>query len=83
MHAQFSLRSDRWYLIDQGATNGTFVGGVRIQKDRPTELLNGMSIGFGPAQFTFYDAEQFYEHLDGLNEVLVGVNRLGDWENKR
>jgi hypothetical protein len=44
-HAELARVADRWFLRDLGSTNGTTVGGTRI--DRSTEVGGGALIGVG------------------------------------
>jgi hypothetical protein len=44
-HAELARVADRWFLRDLGSTNGTTVGGMRI--DRSTEVGGGALIGVG------------------------------------
>src|SRR5262249_39272447 len=36
-------RGDRWSLVDEGGTNGTFVDGVRVEPGRPLEITGGLT----------------------------------------
>lgn len=44
-HARVFLRGDTWMIEDQGSTNGTSVGGVRIAEATPIPLNTPISIG--------------------------------------
>ena len=45
-HARIFLEGGRLYVEDLGSTNGTFLGGQRLQ-DRPMPLSNGDALAFG------------------------------------
>ncbi len=47
-HAEVSRRSERFFIKDLGSQNGTYVNGVRIEKE--TELFAGDEIVVGTAQ---------------------------------
>jgi pSer/pThr/pTyr-binding forkhead associated (FHA) protein len=44
-HASFHWRTNGWYLLDHGSTNGTFLNGSRL--DAPTRLADGDEIRLG------------------------------------
>ena len=60
-HAYFVYNEkDRCYtLTDAGATNGTFVDGVRLKANQAANLRDGSRVMFGPHEFTFYLPEGF------------------------
>lgn len=60
-HAYFMYNDkDRCFtLTDAGATNGTFVDGVRLKANQAATLRDGAKLMFGPHEFTFYLPEGF------------------------
>lgn len=50
-HAALTLEHDRWWLRDQGSTNGTFVNGVRVIG--VTGIQPGDIVQFGRIKFRF------------------------------
>ena len=51
-HAKLQRRDDGWYVVDMGSTNGTYVGGTRIDGERrldgsPDVRFGGMKLRFG------------------------------------
>lgn len=50
-HAKLQRRENGWYVVDMGSTNGTYVGGKRIDGEAP---LNGApDLRFGGVKFIF------------------------------
>jgi pSer/pThr/pTyr-binding forkhead associated (FHA) protein len=50
-HAKLQRREDGWYVVDMGSTNGTYVGGRRIQGE--TALVGAPDVRFGGVKFIF------------------------------
>jgi VWFA-related protein len=46
-HAVFTVEQGKFFLTDQGSSNGTFVDGVRLSPQSPTPLYNGATVVFG------------------------------------
>jgi len=64
LQAQFVKRPSGDYdLLDAGSTNGTFVDGVRLDKNKPFLLRDSMRLRFGKLETRFRTAEGFYEEL--------------------
>ncbi len=49
-HCRITLEEDGYYIVDEGSTNGTFVGGVRITREK---LKNGDIIQIGESKMRF------------------------------
>ncbi len=49
-HAKLQKRADGWWIVDQGSTNGTYVGGRRIQEQR---LEGAPDLRFGGIKMAF------------------------------
>lgn len=49
-HCRIVLEEDGYYIVDEGSTNGTFVGGVRITR---AKLQNGDIIQIGESKMRF------------------------------
>ncbi len=47
-HARIELRDDRWYVVDQGSANGTFLDSVRATD---TPVRSGQELRFGAVSF--------------------------------
>jgi pSer/pThr/pTyr-binding forkhead associated (FHA) protein len=45
VHARFQRRDDRWYLVDVGSRNGTYVGGQRLSDERRIEGAQNVRFG--------------------------------------
>lgn len=50
-HAKLQRREDGWYVVDMGSTNGTYVGGKRIEGEAP--LIGAPDLRFGGVKFIF------------------------------
>jgi len=50
-HAKLQRREDGWYVVDIGSTNGTYVGGRRIDGEAP--LIGAPDVRFGGVKFIF------------------------------
>lgn len=50
-HAKLQRRDDGWYVVDMGSTNGTYVGGRRIEGEAP--LIGAPDLRFGGVKFIF------------------------------
>ena len=50
-HAKLQRREDGWYVVDMGSTNGTYVGGRRIEGEAP--LVGAPDVRFGGVKFIF------------------------------
>lgn len=53
-HAKIQRRADGWWVVDQGSTNGTYVGGRRVQGEQKLEgspdlRFGGIKMNFRPA----------------------------------
>ena len=52
-HAKILRRADGFYILEERATNGTFVNGQRISAERPLEIRSGDDIMFGAVRMRF------------------------------
>lgn len=52
-HAKILRRSDGFYILEERATNGTFVNGQRISAERPLLIRSGDDIMFGAVRMRF------------------------------
>jgi hypothetical protein len=50
-------------LYDSGSTNGTFVGGKRLESKGHKVVQSGQNVGFGRYTFLFLTATEFYRYL--------------------
>ncbi len=55
-HAKLQRREDGWYVVDMGSTNGTYVGGRRIEGEAP--LVGAPDVRFGGVKFIFRVPEE-------------------------
>ncbi len=52
-HAKILRRADGFYILEERATNGTFVNGQRISAERPLLIRSGDDIMFGAVRMRF------------------------------
>ncbi|MBL8959494.1 MAG: FHA domain-containing protein [Gemmatimonadetes bacterium] len=69
-HAKLQLREDGWYLSDLGSTNGTYVGGERLQGDM--KIVAGSDLRFGGVKVVFRPSGPT-ARPSGETRVIVGV----------
>jgi hypothetical protein len=75
-HARFTLEVEapdpdeddddgkRFYVTDDGSSNGTFVDGVQITAGKPALITNMASVRFGPqVKFQFFTSRGFFDFL--------------------
>ncbi|MGH7440646.1 MAG: FHA domain-containing protein, partial [Polyangiaceae bacterium] len=78
-HAHFEDRSESWWCVDDGSTNGSYVNDEQIMRE--ARLGNGDRIKIGPTIFKFLSGQdveaQYHEEIyrmtiiDGLTQVHV------------
>lgn len=52
-HADILKEQEKYYIVDLGSTNGTFLDGKRIQPGVKEELVDGSHLKFADEEFTF------------------------------
>ena len=50
-HATMVPRHGQWFLSDLGSARGTYLNGVRLEREVPTPVAGGDLVVFGPAAF--------------------------------
>lgn len=65
LQAQFVLKPDGVDLVDVGSTNGTFVDGVRLERNKPAPMRDGHALQFGTLQARYRTPEGLWEELAG------------------
>jgi pSer/pThr/pTyr-binding forkhead associated (FHA) protein len=70
LHAKVQLRDDGWYVVDMGSTNGTYVGGERVNGE--AQLLGNVDVRFGGIKFLFRDLGGGHDAPHGTR-VIVGL----------
>ncbi|MDC0721042.1 GGDEF domain-containing protein [Nannocystis bainbridge] len=71
-HARFERRTDGWWVVDNGSTNGTY---VNAQQRQEAPLHDGDRIRIGDTALTVVDAPPNVEPADPLTQ-LDGLTRL-------
>lgn len=70
-HAKIQKRADGWWIVDQGSTNGTYVGGRRVQGEQ--KLEGAPDIRFGGIKMTFRPVAQAGE-AGGSTRAIAAVD---------
>jgi pSer/pThr/pTyr-binding forkhead associated (FHA) protein len=70
-HAKLQKRPDGWWVVDQGSTNGTYVGGRRVQGEQ--KLEGAPDLRFGGIKMTFRPAAQETEAA-GSTRAIAAVD---------
>lgn len=81
LHARFTLESAtpdpeddddgrRFYVVDAGSSNGTFVDGEPAPAGAPVRVDDQCSVRFGPlAKFQFFTAAGFFQFMDFYRRI--------------
>jgi pSer/pThr/pTyr-binding forkhead associated (FHA) protein len=70
-HAKIQKRGDGWWIVDQGSTNGTYVGGRRVQGEQKIE--GAPDLRFGGIKMSFRPAAQAAE-AGGSTRAIAAVD---------
>ncbi|MEX2180800.1 MAG: FHA domain-containing protein [Gemmatimonadaceae bacterium] len=73
-HAKLQKRADGWWIVDQGSTNGTYVGGRRVQGEQ--RLEGAPDIRFGGIKMTFRPIQAGAE-AGGSTRAIAAVTPEG------
>ncbi|MHB1298340.1 MAG: FHA domain-containing protein [Gemmatimonadaceae bacterium] len=68
-HAKLQKRGDGWWIVDQGSTNGTYVGGRRVQSEQRIE--GAPDLRFGGIKMTFRAAAVPVEDGSGTRAIAA------------
>lgn len=72
-HAKLQKRGDGWWIVDQGSTNGTYVGGRRVQSEQRIE--GAPDLRFGGVKMSFRAAAAPAEEGSfGGTRAIASVN---------
>jgi len=66
-HAKLQRRDDGWYVVDAESTNGTYVGGQRIQGER--KLEGAPDVRFGGIKMIFRPKDAAADNLKGTRAI--------------
>lgn len=72
-HAKIQKREAGWFVVDMGSTNGTYVGGRRIEGGGEAQLVGAPDVRFGGVKMVFRPAA---DSLDGGKgtRAIAGVS---------
>jgi hypothetical protein len=69
-HAKLQRRDDGWYVVDLGSTNGTYVGGQRLNAER--RLDGAPDVRFGGVKLIFRSKDAAGGGLADTRAIAVG-----------
>jgi len=64
LQAQFVRKGELFQLLDVGSTNGTFLEGAKLERDRPQPVPDGAELRFGQVRARFCLAERFEAEVE-------------------
>ncbi len=79
-HATIAPRNGQWYVADLGSARGTFVNGVRLERQTPTRIATGDLVVFGPLPFRVWTGGGSPSTVRTVDEGAAGgarVERVG------
>src|SRR5947209_2978266 len=68
-HAEFASVDGSWIVRDCGSANGTFINGVRVEKDRP--LRSGDRIRIGDTDILFETPEHHTDRVLAIADTAA------------
>ncbi len=68
-HAKIQRRGDGWWIVDQDSTNGTYVGGRRVQGEQ--RLEGAPDLRFGGIKMTFRTAADAVDEMGGTRAIAA------------
>lgn len=74
-HCRFEKTEDRYYLVDLGSTNGTFLNGIRLLPDRRYELEQGSLIRLGHSVLRYVRARGVTGRMEVAREDTLKISR--------
>ncbi len=70
-HAKILRKDGHWFVVDQGSTNGTYVGGRRVQGEQ--QLVGAPDVRFGNIKLTFRPSADTVD-AGGSTRAIAAVN---------
>ena len=70
-HAKILRKDGNWFVVDQGSTNGTYVGGRRVQGEQM--LVGAPDVRFGNVKLTFRPAAGAQDAAGGTR-AIAGIS---------
>ena len=71
-HAKILKRDGAWWVVDQGSTNGTYVGGRRVQGEQ--QLIGAPDVRFGGIKLIFRPAAASLEDTGGGTRAIAAFS---------
>ena len=68
-HAKVLRKDGNWFVVDQGSTNGTYVGGRRVQGEQ--QLVGAPDVRFGNVKLTFRPAAGVQDAAGGTRAIAA------------
>ena len=68
------------FMVEDNATNGTYVRGAKLGKGNVTILFSGDKLSFGPVGSLTPENDEYREHIViGLNLIPALLTRVVNW----
>jgi pSer/pThr/pTyr-binding forkhead associated (FHA) protein len=74
-HAKILKRDGNWWLVDQGSTNGTYIGGRRVEGEK--EIVGSPDVRFGSVKMRFTPIAQSGEDEGKGTRAIAAHNLSG------
>ena len=74
-HAKILKRGGAWWLVDQASTNGTYIGGRRVEGER--EIVGAPDVRFGSVKMRFVPIAQAGEDEGKGTRAIAAFNVTG------
>ena len=69
VHAELITEGNKLYIQDLGSTNGTYVEGFEVRKDKKFRIFNGAEVRFGAENFNGEQYAKYKATLAGAKEL--------------
>ena len=81
-HLRITREGDRWILVDQGSTNGTFVDGRRLEPNRRVQVFAESRIHLGSVELSpgviVAGTERAHIQIEATGDLVIGRDDEAD-----